>query len=153
MKNMKQTAQKGFTLIELMIVIAIIGILAAVAVPQYQDYTSKSQVAGAYAEVTQLKTLFEVMVNEGTTPSLTDSAAGYIGQTATGGTYCSLALTTVLTTTTSIACTVTSAGTAVNGATITLSRTTAGVWSCVSAAAAAPDWKASYAPKGCPVAA
>jgi type IV pilus assembly protein PilA len=49
---MKRTVQKGFTLIELMIVIAIIGILAAIALPQYTQYTKKAK----FAEVINLTT-------------------------------------------------------------------------------------------------
>ena len=50
------TAQKGFTLIELMIVIAIIGILAAVALPAYQNYTAKAQATEAVTLLSGLKT-------------------------------------------------------------------------------------------------
>ena len=48
--------QQGFTLIELMIVVAIIGILAAIAIPAYSDYTAKSQAAEAYTLLDGLKT-------------------------------------------------------------------------------------------------
>ena len=65
--------QQGFTLIELMIVVAIIAILAAIALPMYQDYVAKSQATAGLAEITPGKTQFEVAINEGKTAADIDT--------------------------------------------------------------------------------
>jgi len=64
LQTMKQSVQKGFTLIELMIVVAIIGILAALAIPAYTDYTIKSRVSEGASLVGAAKTAMEVYWSE-----------------------------------------------------------------------------------------
>nr|WP_050756785.1 prepilin-type N-terminal cleavage/methylation domain-containing protein [Acinetobacter lwoffii] len=58
------TMQKGFTLIELMIVVAIIGILAAIAIPAYQNYTKKASESGCLAEVKGIANQQYVLMND-----------------------------------------------------------------------------------------
>ncbi|EMU3163328.1 pilin, partial [Neisseria gonorrhoeae] len=69
------TLQKGFTLIELMIVIAIVGILAAVALPAYQDYTARAQVSEAILLAEgQKSAVTEYYLNHGKWPENNDEA-------------------------------------------------------------------------------
>lgn len=65
MLNLNIRRNQGFTLIELMIVVAIIAILAAIALPQYQNYVIKSQVNRVMGECGQLRTSLEVCISEG----------------------------------------------------------------------------------------
>jgi len=73
---MKRTIQKGFTLIELMIVVAIIGILAAVALPAYQDYTVRAKLSEGLVAASALKNV----ITDGFT---SDGMAGVTAATAT----------------------------------------------------------------------
>jgi len=83
----KKGKQKGFTLIELMIVVAIIGVLAAVAIPAYSDYTAKAQVSEAFslaASAKQAVTLYHAEKNSFPT---SNTMAGLEAAAAIKGTY------------------------------------------------------------------
>jgi type IV pilus assembly protein PilA len=76
-----RSAQKGFTLIELMIVVAIIGILAAVALPAYQDYTAKAQMTEASTLADGVKKNVELSFpQDNTCPANAAAAVGDIGK-------------------------------------------------------------------------
>ena len=84
---MKKQLQQGFTLIELMIVVAIIGILAAIAIPAYQDYTIRAQVTEGLSLADSAKTaLAEFYTNSGHFP-LNNASAGLSPMTSITGNY------------------------------------------------------------------
>lgn len=141
MKNM----QKGFTLIELMIVVAIIAILAAIAIPQYQNYVARSQVTRGASELGALKTAAEDCIVRGVDlaacENISDQPLSSLFNAAP---------------TVTLGADATISGTldnevspAVEGATVTYTRNgEEGTWTC-AVTGAGTGWKDSFVPSGC----
>lgn len=150
---MKAQMQKGFTLIELMIVVAIIGILAAIAIPQYQTYVAKSQVSRVMSETGALKTVVETCLLDGKTnvnncelgwteSNLIGDDAGSADNTGYGN-QTGLTVTIAANSSTISADFGRNAAAALDGDNLTWTRDENGSWSCST------DVEEKYRPAGC----
>jgi len=138
---------KGFSLIELMVVVVIIGVLAALAVPAYLQYVNRSQVVRAYSELSAYRVPMEEYLARGQF-NVSNAELGFVpsGITLPAASVASFnpdgsgVLEVTL-------------GGAVSadiaGARVVLSRNVDGDWTCALDGSAASAWRSYYVPKGC----
>ena len=160
-----KTVAKGFTLIELMIVIAIISVLAALALPSYSNYVNKAQIARVYGELAAVKISVENSVSQGTVPvpaaaHETATSLEWVGWTGSNLLTSDLAVGTDTKVSKGLAITKgadyvmltavlgPNASVDVQGAKIHVIRDKSGWW-CTVDETSAPNFKGIYIPKGC----
>jgi len=146
---MKKT-QSGFTLIELMIVVAIIGILAAVAIPQYQNYINRTQVGRVIGELGAIRTAAEeAQMRNAFNAGMGMGELGWTGSSLVNG---DVVVTAGTTDTTGRRMTVIMGDQAAAGlanASVSWTRSTAGVWTCSTAQLTATLDINDYVPGSC----
>lgn len=135
-----RTAQ-GFTLIELMIVVAIIAILAAIATPLYQTYVARAQATAGLSEITPGRTAYETLINQGVVSGGNYANVDNLGLPSDTST-CTITATAPASGASKIRCTLKGAA-AIRGDYIDLVRSSSGSWRCVS------NLEPSYMPRSC----
>lgn len=124
MNASQKQLQRGFTLVELMIVMAIIGLLAAIAVPAYQNYVAKAKFGAALAELSAGKNGINLAMHDGTAPASLDDISMQATTTNCG--------TTLLANGAGLQCVIVGGPPTIAGKTITLARAATGAWTCTS---------------------